>query len=231
VAHDTLAQAQDTTLTTEPRFPVAHVDTLAQFTRLREKQLEAVIWTRTVPKKVQRWLDKLPARQIPDARFVLNPETVFDCVCALFKPARMTDPDPALWLAQDAARMVQFISEQFDTDWVRLRLDRVQDNACSKFHIDNVTARLICTYRGPGTQLSLDDPSQERIEEVPTGMPILLKGRRWPGSTQPTLRHRSPPIAGTGQIRLLLVLESVSLDEVSPEYDTVLTRDDARFIV
>lgn len=62
-----------------------------------------------------------------------------------------------------------------------------------ELHIDNVVARLICTYRGLGTEVGLEEAETKDIRGVPTGMPILLKGRRWRDGHDRRLRHRSPP--------------------------------------
>ncbi|ESQ13779.1 MAG: hypothetical protein N838_33160, partial [Thiohalocapsa sp. PB-PSB1] len=42
---------------------------------------------------------------------------------------------------------------------------------------------------------------------VPTGAPILLRGTLWPEQPKSGLLHRSPPIEGSGETRLLLVLD------------------------
>ena len=102
--------------------------------------------------------------------------------------------------------------------YMRLRLDVISHNACSRFHIDALTARLICTYRGMGTQYGLANAAgdPETIHAVPTGAAIVLRGKRWPSKAKVDLVHRSPPIQGTGQTRLVLVLDPIaSLDEGS----------------
>ena len=81
-----------------------------------------------------------------------------------------------------------------------------------------MTARLICTYRGPGTQycISHDHTDPKRFFTVPTGAPILLRGSRWPQRPASGLLHRSPPIEGTGETRLVLVLDPVlNEDDIS----------------
>ena len=95
--------------------------------------------------------------------------------------------------------------------WLRLRLEVVTDDACRQFHVDNVIARLVCNYRGTGTQLGLAPRGAEPevIHTVPTGQPIVLRGMRWPTTPPSLLKHRSPPIAGTGAMRLLLVLDPI----------------------
>ncbi|MEM8851819.1 MAG: DUF1826 domain-containing protein, partial [Pseudomonadota bacterium] len=83
-----------------------------------------------------------------------------------------------------------------------------------RFHVDAIHARLVCTYRGPGTQygLSTDGAPPTRVFTVPTGAPILLRGSLWPGEAT-GLMHRSPPIEGTGITRLVLVLDAVDENE------------------
>ena len=94
---------------------------------------------------------------------------------------------------------------------LRLRFDVVTGNACRKFHVDAITARLVCTYRGAGTQygMSTDGTDPSRVFAVATGAPILLRGSLWPEEPASGLLHRSPPIEGTGETRLVLVLDPI----------------------
>ena len=114
-------------------------------------------------------------------------------------------------LIEDASALASIFADVMDSAYVRLRFDVVDTNACRKFHIDAVKARLVCTYRGTGTQYGLSenghDPAQ--ILTVPTGAPIILRGTRWPETQVSGVLHRSPPIAGTGETRLLLVLDPI----------------------
>ena len=114
-------------------------------------------------------------------------------------------------LIEDASALASIFADVMDSAYVRLRFDVVDTNACRKFHIDAVKARLVCTYRGTGTQYGLSenghDPAQ--ILTVPTGAPIILRGTRWPETPVSGVLHRSPPIAGTGETRLLLVLDPI----------------------
>ena len=115
-------------------------------------------------------------------------------------------------LVDDVAALADVFAAIMGVQYLRLRLDVVNDNACCKFHIDAVTARLVCTYRGTGTQYGISTDGQEpkRVFTVPAGCPIILRGTLWPDPPQSGLLHRSPPIEGTGETRLLLVLDPVS---------------------
>jgi hypothetical protein len=111
----------------------------------------------------------------------------------------------------DIAALAEIFAGLMRARWLRLRLDVVTTNACRRFHIDAVTARLVCTYRGTGTQygISTDGAEPRRIFTVPTGSPIVLRGTLWPEHPRSGLLHRSPPIEGTGETRALLVLDPV----------------------
>ena len=112
----------------------------------------------------------------------------------------------------DVSALAAIFADVMRVGYLRLRLDVVVSNACRKFHIDAVTARLICTYRGTGTQcgISADGGVPRRVLTVPTGSPIILRGTHWPETPISGLLHRSPPIEGTGETRLMLVLDPVN---------------------
>lgn len=182
--------------------PISSVAWANDLTRaLLDDATDAAIWPRATPERVLRWLDHIGPAAWPNGRFVLDPEDVSSCLADLFVAAGVEVVPALTWLANDAMNLAQYIQNMVRTAKVRLRLEPVFDNACSKFHIDNVIARLICTYYGPGTELGLEDSGV--IQSVPTGAPLLLKGKRWPGPDVSALRHRSPPIAGTGIARLV----------------------------
>ncbi len=114
-------------------------------------------------------------------------------------------------MIEDIGALADIFAELTKTRCLRLRLQPVASNACRKFHIDAITARLVCTYRGAGTQygISFDGQDPARIFTVPTGPPVLLRGTLWPAKPEAGLLHRSLPIEGTGEIRLVLVLDAV----------------------
>ena len=107
--------------------------------------------------------------------------------------------------------MADIFSDLMNARYLRLRLDAVTTNACRKFHIDAVTARLVCTYRGTGTQYGISTEGHEprRVFTTQTDAPIVLRGTLWPAEPSSGLLHRSPPIEGTGETRLVLVLDPV----------------------
>nr|WP_070961472.1 DUF1826 domain-containing protein [Hyphomonas sp. Mor2] len=194
---------------------------------LDQPDIDAAIWTRATPASVIDWLSQFPPERWPSGRYVLSPDAVAACLTDMFAGAGMAASPALTWLAEDAERLAHCVRDLAGTAKVRLRFEPVFDNACSKFHIDNVTARLICTYLGPGTELSLAHLPTEAPQRVLTGAPILLKGKLWPGPGELQLHHRSPPIAGTGTVRLVMVLEGCAPDEYYALHDQLYPQSEA----
>ena len=217
-----IADQSARSLNTEPgRLPVKCVDQIGQLDTIHGKETEAAIWVRALPASVEAWLDKLALQNLPEARIVLKPGDVFARVSALFADAGLTACPAQSWLCNDIAELARFVSRADCRPLVRLRLETITGDACSRFHIDYVRSRLICTYRGPGTQISQSSSGDQPVDisDVPTGAPILLKGKLWPRATNLSLMHRSPPIAGTGVSRFVIVLEGCTKSEIVPAYD------------
>ncbi|UWR08441.1 DUF1826 domain-containing protein [Ruegeria sp. B32] len=171
----------------------------------------AAICRRNMQKDVQSWLESVPEDALPNGRVILPKGAVAETVGHLCDMSAMPNGGERAWLEADIAEMARMFADLMQTDYLRLRLDRIQTNACRRFHIDAITARLVCTYRGTGTQygVSTDGAKPKRVFTVPTGAPILLRGTLWPAEPPSGLLHRSPPIEGTGETRLVLVVDPV----------------------
>jgi len=109
-------------------------------------------------------------------------------------------------LIRDATGLAARFARFMKVDTVRLRLERIDRNACRKIHSDYTDVRLICTYAGPGTDY-VADSGNEAIERMEAGWVGLFKGRSYSAGHAPAL-HRSPPVEGTGEKRLLLVIDT-----------------------
>lgn len=193
-------------------FGIGFAEDAAALCAIREPGINAVIWLRQPLPRFQDWIDSLDPAQLPAARIILRPENARQAVTEVCNGVGTPDCPERTRLIDDVAALAEIFGHAMDTPYLRLRLDVVSNNACRKFHIDAVTARLVCTYRGPGTQYGLAEDQEEPAEicSVPACSPILLRGTRWPGNEASRLVHRSPPIEGTGRTRLLLVLDPVS---------------------
>ncbi len=176
----------------------------------------AAIWQRQLQCGFHEWIDGLDPQHLPSCRVILKPDNVAYAVTQICDSAGLQANAWRDSLVADIAVLADIFAGMMQAKFLRLRLDVVDTNACRKFHIDSVTARLICTYRGTGTQygISTDGTPPDPVFTVATGSPILLRGTLWPKPPRSGLLHRSPPIAGTGETRLVLVLDPVDNAEV-----------------
>ena len=190
---------------------VGVADTPEGLSALHRPGCAAAIWRRQPLPGFQSWVDRLDPDVLPRARVILRPEAVRDAALEVCDASGTPAGPERDLLVDDIAALADIFTGLMHARWLRLRLDVVTTNACRRFHIDAVTARLVCTYRGTGTQygISTDGAEPRRIFTVPTGAPILLRGRLWPERPLVGLLHRSPPIEGTGETRLVLVLDPV----------------------
>jgi hypothetical protein len=126
-------------------------------------------------------------------------------------------------LIEDAATLAHLFCGALDLDRLELRLELVRTDSCRKFHADYVTTRLITTYVGEATDW-LDDADADRVAAGKEPQKInrmnafdvgLFKGKL--ATDRPAI-HRSPPIAGTGATRLLMVLNPARKQFVDQAY-------------
>ena len=198
---------------------VGVTDTPEGLSGIRQAGCAAAIWRRVPKPDFQAWIDALPPEQLPRMRVTLRPDRVHEALTDIMDVCGTPDCRERRILIDDAAAMSAIFAEVMQAPYLRLRLDVITGNACRKFHIDAVTARLVCTYRGTGTQYGVAQTGEDprRVFTVPTGAPILLRGTLWPVTPNAGLLHRSPPIEGSGETRLLLVLDPVEDLEAEPE--------------
>ena len=85
-------------------------------------------------------------------------------------------------LIQDAQLLAEQFADTMGAEYLRLKFNAVSSNSCKKFHKDWIKARLVCTYRGTGTQYGVgsngNDPTD--VSTLAAGVPILLRGKLWP---------------------------------------------------
>jgi hypothetical protein len=131
-------------------------------------------------------------------------------------------------IAADIAALTASFAAIMALSHVVIRLERVVGDSCKRWHADYVSVRLICTYCGSGTQWI--ERSVERAGGSPVETPRslapgavgLFKGRVLAG--EQAIVHRSPPIAGNGETRLLLVIDSPPPSETAALWDQAMQR-------
>lgn len=205
-----------------PASPHAVSDQPGTLRRVLEQGVNLSLWQRPYQQAIARELSSLQAYDLPDARRWTSTASFDDDLCALLG---QRDLDPSAFRARriDLGRLAALFFRMSGERDVALRLETTEGDACRRFHVDRTHLRLLCTYRGPGTEW-LRDGQVDRAaltdgapndDIIRLGEPArfetfwvgVLKGDAYPGNAGHGLVHRSPPIAGTGQTRVLFCLD------------------------
>lgn len=171
-------------------------DTPAALAAIAEPQVTLALWERPTPVRIGR-LDRFA-----DLRITTDAGAVEATMLAAMRGPR------GRWMeavTTDAGRLTRLFADATGSERVEIRLDRIVGNACWRFHTDYVPIRLLSTYTGRGTQWLAQGAPDEAAAEMSPGHVGLFKGRLLAGEA--AIVHRSPPIAETGEERLLLVID------------------------
>lgn len=179
--------------------------------RLLDAYTAGVIWRRYMQEGMQSWLDTLPVAQLPTGRIILPVSKVRSAVIELMNISSMPDCPERQVLLDDICLLAFEFNRLCESLYLRLRLDVMTTNKCPKFHIDHVASRLLCTYRGVGTEYSFlnDQNRPAEIFSAPNCSAFVLRGTKWPTVCPNKLVHRSPEINHESETRLLLALDPV----------------------
>lgn len=143
--------------------------------------------------------------------------------------SRLPEGPGAGALAEDIGLLAELFSDLLGCTQVGVRLEVLQRAMCPRFHVDRVGIRLLCTYRGRGTEY-LDDAFADRdrlgrkanglddhasglirdpaaITTVPPHAIALLKGSAWQDNAARGAIHRSP--AGGQWPRVVLAIDAI----------------------
>jgi hypothetical protein len=191
------------------------VDGLAD---VRKPGTELVIWRRTLSADLPRWLGQLAVISLPDLRMLLRPDNLSDALEQELDECGMTGGEMRAALVADVVALARCFAHITRSNLVDVRLERVSNDACWRFHRDCVEARLLTTYLGPGTEWvppahaekALQQQKQYRgpLEHLEHHDVAIFKGSC--AGSGSGIVHRSPPITGTGQTRLLLCINQRS---------------------
>lgn len=206
---------------TVPETTIVAAQTPQELSAILRPDCAAAVWPREPLTSFQSWIDTLDPAHLPKTRTMLRPGNVRDVASHVCDLCGTPDCAERTMLIDDVAAMADIFAGVMDAPYLLMCLNVVTTNHCRKFHIDAVTARLICTYRGTGTQygFSPDGGAPPQVFTAPTCAPVLLRGTLWPQNADARLLHRSPPIEGTGETRLVLVLDPVAEPEDHPAWE------------
>ncbi len=173
---------------------------------------------RTLPDDIAAALDAADPAHLPSLRVRGAAADMAAGLRRYFRAWDFSPPALAGWLADDVAGLARLYGQVSGADTILVRLECIRTDGCTRFHADNVGLRLVSTYRGPGTEwlspravarTPAGQPLPESaIRQMPRGAVALMRGSRDAEPDCPALLHRSPPVAGTGQIRLFLAIDA-----------------------
>lgn len=190
---------------------VGFAKNISDFAVIKEPGCGIALCRRKPDLNVINWLKKLDHVCLPKARIILPPDRIHSALKYICDSSGTPDCQERNQLIDDISDLAKEFSHLMQPPYLRVRMEVITTNACKKFHIDAINARLLCTYRGTGTQygFSVDGEEPYHIFSVPVGSPIILRGTLWPESPRPGIVHRSPPIEGTGECRSVLVIDPI----------------------
>jgi hypothetical protein len=177
-------------------------------------EVNLAIWHRTLPPMFGPATRPLAEAAPFIATVEDEPEAAVDALAARLPVAAPLD------LLADIRRLALLFAAVARTGGrVRIRLEAITGRGCHRWHADAVGLRLLCTYRGPGTEwLPLGggaraargiDPKALPCERgrVATGAAAILKGEGFAGNAGFGCIHRSPPAGPGERARVLLCID------------------------
>lgn len=193
------------TMIADPMIAFASIDGLAG---IRDPHVALAQWQRVLPPMLASELDALRLDTIEDVELTADLPLATAPLAANLALCGYPTCASRL-LAEDIALLAAHLVRLTGSARATIKLHVVETDACRRFHADSVTLRLLCTYLGRSTQWVRSD-TPDAIEDIATGDVAILKGRLL--LDPPTILHRSPPIAGSGEQRLLLTIDSARRD-------------------
>lgn len=195
---------------------------VADLAQILVPEVQLAVWQRGAIASVVNDLIARQTTSVSGFRTVIDAGAVRD----LAPPDSWSDCDG---LIEDLGLLSELLVELTGCERVGLRVETIDRAMCPRFHVDHLSVRLLCTYRGPGTEW-IDDSAVDRgrlgagaagnpdelsgllgpgarIERIPTFSVALLKGARWPGNDARGLIHRSPAIEAACSPRVLVAMD------------------------
>ncbi|WP_413208458.1 DUF1826 domain-containing protein [Rhodospirillum sp. A1_3_36] len=198
------------------------IENLEMADHILASETSLVLWSRGLDGSISSWFDYVLRNHALTGRVLVTPKVVDRALCQITDEAGIPDSPERRWFLKDVADLVGVFAHVSGRTLVDLRVETIFHDACWRFHRDVVPFRLVTTYHGRGTQWvdSGDEEAALRdqkdyvgpMHELTPGQVALFKGSL---SARGGIVHRSPPMAGTGQARLFVCLNTPS--EVSPD--------------
>ena len=199
-------------------------DSMLDLIQIFEPDRQVVVVNRPRIPVADAYLQAIAARLGSGFRYAMKAEERFPAHLLPEHPERMA-------FAADIDFLIEIFCDLLGCPQVGVRLEVMQHAMCPRFHIDHTGIRLLCTYRGPGTEWLEDScadrsklgPASAGIEDEASGIILdpagihriapyaiaLLKGTRWQGNSGRGVIHRSPQVPMSSGPRIMLALDGL----------------------
>jgi hypothetical protein len=210
----------DSLLLKEKSIQVADLDGLAT---ILDGASNLRLWCREPDPAISAEVAELASDTFPNVRCLTSAATYGDDITGLFTHCGLNAGDFPHWV-DDMGRLTTLFCRLVGPLPVTLRLETLSGDGCRRFHVDRSYLRLLCTYHGPATEwLGDEQVDWNALEQGLANEAILrqgspnswetfwvgvMKGAQFPKNRGKGLVHRSPPLAGSGQSRLLFCLDA-----------------------
>lgn len=187
------------------------VPLLADLVEIFDPGVQVCSWQRDIDPGIQAYLSQLdPQRELQ----------LIEALPPANRPRLDGLPDGSgrAALIEDLSLLRDIVCELLGCAAAGLRVARTGRAMCPGWHVDRVGIRLVCTYRGPGTQW-LDDQRADRRDlrsgstgdgafiEALAGEIVLLKGALWQDNAAFGAVHRSPELGSAAPLRTLITID------------------------
>lgn len=200
-------------------------DQVTELAGIHDPDVQMAIWHRPADPVLHRFAANVLATR--PLQQVLEVEVAtLDSFDPLPASPHAIDPVAAELFAADVRWLAGMFAELVGASRLGVRLLRLEQAMCPRFHTDFVGVRLLTTYCGTGTEWlehhdvdrrflghrSMDVPDDRSgllrqgaaVQVVPEFAVALLKGEAWPGNHERGLVHRSPALRYTPRVLLSL---------------------------
>ncbi|WP_308388217.1 DUF1826 domain-containing protein [Acidithiobacillus sp. AMEEHan] len=197
------------------------VDAAADLAAIYDPDVQLVIWRRPLNMELRNYWRQTTEAGTEGKRVVARGGALPENLLPDF-PGRDT-----AWV--ELRFLDQLFRDLCEAETIGIRIECSQDRVCPRFHVDHVALRLLCTWKGPGSEWLEDGEVDRRflgrgsrgladeesgllrpgarIRQIPEQAVALCKGDAWAGNEGRGVVHRSPAVPPVDGTRVLLALD------------------------
>ncbi len=181
------------------------------------------LWHRQPQPELVDAVRNLPHAIIPDKRFTGSLDDLSSWLTNFLEHIPDNHQRDFQCLTSDIEHVAQWFDQRWHAEQYIFRIHPLSETMCPRFHTDHGAMRLLCTYRGPGTEWVQEDgvnrkalrtigttndtivPRPQAIHTIPNFTAALLCGCDAQGNGG--VVHRSPKVpAGDNRITFCMTL-------------------------